>query len=89
MSDTLRLRIVFALLMSLLMSFLMTLWVTWLNLGLGPDFIARWRHAFLAAWPAAFLIVVLCGPTMQTLSARALRRLTPRRRAPDPGAVPR
>ncbi|AXK38820.1 DUF2798 domain-containing protein [Crenobacter cavernae] len=70
MSDTLRLRLVFAglmsCLMSCLMSLLMTGWVTWLNLG----FAGFWGRAFVAAWPAAFAIVVVFGPQVQRLSQR-------------------
>ncbi|MFW8696062.1 DUF2798 domain-containing protein, partial [Mesorhizobium japonicum] len=62
MSDAVRLRFVFSLLMSFLMSFLMSAWVTWLNIGLHADFILRWREAFLAAWPVAFAVVILCAP---------------------------
>ncbi len=70
MPHALRLRLIFALLMSCLMSLLMTAWVTWLNLGSGPLFLAHWRHAFIAAWPAAFSVVVLLAPAMQRLSLR-------------------
>ena len=70
-----RLRLVSASLMSMLMSFLMTAWVTWLNIGIRPDFLARWAHAFLAAWPAAFVIVVLCAPAVQGFSLRLVQRL--------------
>ena len=56
MSEMFRLRLVFALLMSLLMSSLMSGWVTWLNIGLHPDFLLRWQYAFMAAWPAAFTV---------------------------------
>ncbi|UGQ47421.1 DUF2798 domain-containing protein [Massilia endophytica] len=66
----LRLRLTFAGLMSLLMSGLMSAWVTWLNLGLSPAFPSRWLHAFVAAWPAAFLIVVLAAPKVQRLASR-------------------
>lgn len=68
MSHTLRLRLIFALLMSCLMSLLMTAWVTWLNLGSGPVFLPHWGRAFIAAWPAAFGIVVLLAPTVQRCS---------------------
>ena len=70
MSDLFRLRLVFALLMSLLMSSLMSGWVTWLNIGLHPAFITRWLYAFMAAWPAAFTVVMLCGPLVHGLSQR-------------------
>lgn len=79
MSDALRLRCVFALLMSLLMTLLMSAWVTWLNIGLHPDFLLRWRHAFLAAWPVAFCAVMLCAPAVQQASRQIVLRL---KRAP-------
>ncbi|WP_432377674.1 DUF2798 domain-containing protein [Duganella sp. P38] len=49
MNPALRMRTMFALLMSLLMSSLMSGWVTWLNLGLGPNFLPHWQTAFMAA----------------------------------------
>lgn len=39
--------------MSAIMAGLMTGFVTWLNLGIQPDFPARWGHAFIIAWPIA------------------------------------
>ncbi|WP_229509259.1 DUF2798 domain-containing protein [Massilia sp. CCM 8734] len=70
MSNQFKTRLLFSVVMSALMSFLMTGWVTWLNLGFGPDYPARWMRAFLAAWPAAFTIVMLCGPTVQRFCQR-------------------
>ena len=70
MSTATRLRFTFALLMSCLMSVLMTGWVSWLNLGLGPDFAWQWARAFVAAWPAAFAIVLAMGPAVQRASQR-------------------
>ena len=70
MSYTQRLRLVFAALMSLWMSLLMTAFVVWLNLGLDAAYLRHWGHAFAAAWPAAFTIVLLFGPSVQRLSQR-------------------
>ncbi|QEL56925.1 DUF2798 domain-containing protein [Chromobacterium paludis] len=67
-------RLLFSLLMSAAMSFLMTAWVTWLNLGLTSDFLARWFHAFASAWPAAFIAVLLLAPPVQKLTLRLLNR---------------
>lgn len=75
MSDALLLRCVFALLMSLLMTLQMSAWVTWLNIGLHPDFLLRWRHAFLAAWPVAFCAVMLCAPAVQQASRQIVQRI--------------
>ncbi|WP_174873260.1 DUF2798 domain-containing protein [Vogesella oryzae] len=70
MPAPLRLRLLFALLMSCLMSLLMTAWVTWLNLGAGPAYFAHWGRAFVAAWPAAFTAVLLLAPAVQRLSLK-------------------
>lgn len=78
MSDALRLRCVFAFLMSLLMTLLMSAWVTWLNIGLQADFLPRWHHAFFAAWPVAFCAVMLFAPRVQLMSRSIVARLARR-----------
>ncbi|KHA77428.1 hypothetical protein NC77_18345 [Janthinobacterium lividum] len=75
MSEALRLRCVFAFLMSLVMTLLMSAWVTWLNIGLQADFLPRWRHAFFAAWPVAFCAVMLFAPRVQVISRNIVARL--------------
>ncbi|KKO64639.1 hypothetical protein VM94_01343 [Janthinobacterium sp. KBS0711] len=86
MSEALRLRCVFAFLMSLLMTLLMSAWVTWLNIGLQADFLPRWRHAFFAAWPVAFCAVMLFAPRVQLMSRSIVARLA--RPAPACPACP-
>ncbi|MBE3637750.1 DUF2798 domain-containing protein [Mangrovicoccus algicola] len=71
-------RLIFALLMSLVLSFLMTFFVTWLNLGFVPDFVARWMTAFRIGWPCAAVISFLFGPMILRLSLR-LDALVPAR----------
>ena len=78
MSEALRLRCVFAFLMSLLMTLLMIAWVSWLNIGLQADFLPRWRHAFFAAWPVAFCAVMLFAPRVQLMSRSIVARLASR-----------
>ena len=63
-------RLAFTLMMSFTLSVLMTLWITFINLGAAPDFLARWLKAWLLAWPAAFVIAFITGPTIQKLSMR-------------------
>ncbi|MGK5055606.1 DUF2798 domain-containing protein [Janthinobacterium sp. LB2P49] len=75
MSEALRLRCVFAFLMSLIMTLLMSAWVTWLNIGLQADFLPRWRHAFFAAWPVAFCAVMLFAPRVQLFTRSIVARL--------------
>ncbi|MEC4720107.1 DUF2798 domain-containing protein [Noviherbaspirillum sp. CPCC 100848] len=58
--------------MSLVMSVFMTCWVTYINLGMRPDFALQWGRAFLMAWPAAFLIAFLFGPLLQRVTQRLL-----------------
>ncbi len=78
--------ILFSILMSIALSSLMTFWVTWINLGLRPDFLSLWGHAFSMAWPAAGLIAFVLGPRVMAISvkvdgwlqARADRCSTPR-----------
>lgn len=75
MSQSPLLRFVFSGLMSLWMSLLMTAFVVWLNLGFGNAYLLHWRHSFLAAWPAAFVIVLLFGPVVMRLSEALVTRL--------------
>lgn len=73
MSEALLKRLLFSLLMSCLMAFLITAWVTFINLGYSPNFVRHWMRAFLLAWPAGFLVVVLCAPTVQNITSRLLQ----------------
>ena len=73
MPFTLKLRTLSSAIMSLLLAALMTAWVTWLNLGFTAHFVGLWLHAYVCAWPAAFVIVVLLGPSVQRLSLRLLQ----------------
>lgn len=66
----LRTRMIFAFLMSLLMTVIMSGWITWLNIGLHPEYMVRWGRAFLAAWPAAFIAVMTIAPMVQRLTQR-------------------
>lgn len=54
-------RVVSAALMSMLMSLFMTGWIGWLHAGWPALAPVRWGHAFLAAWPAAFVMVIVLG----------------------------
>ncbi|WP_028104352.1 DUF2798 domain-containing protein [Pseudoduganella violaceinigra] len=66
----LRTRMIFAALMSFMMTVIMSGWITWLNIGFHPEYTARWGRAFLAAWPAAFIAVMLIAPTVQRVTQR-------------------
>lgn len=63
-------RMVFSFFMSLPLAFLMTAWVTFLNLGLAPIFLEKWLIAFFMAWPAAWGVAFLFGPSVAKLTAK-------------------
>lgn len=54
-----KLRIIFALMMSMVLGVMMTGWVTWLNLGWDEQFFSNWMRAFVSAWPMAATISFL------------------------------
>jgi len=64
-----RLPLVNAINMSILMVFIMTAIITFINTGYDSDFYSRWVNAFLLAWPAAFLIILIMGKRVQKFSA--------------------
>ena len=55
-------RFIFPVMMSAVMAFLMTALVTFINLGLPPDFIRRWLGAFAIAWPFAAISAFVASP---------------------------
>ncbi|WP_232504321.1 DUF2798 domain-containing protein [Shewanella benthica] len=67
-------RIVFSLLMSFVLSLLMTLWITWINLGLQPNFLWLWAKAFILAWPAAASISFLFAPKVHKLTEKIVSK---------------
>lgn len=62
--------LVFSLLMGTTMVTLVTCIVTLVNVGLVPDFLARWGHAFLVAWWVAIPVLYFFGPRIRRLTAR-------------------
>lgn len=71
-------RLVLALVMSSVMVFMVTLLVTFLNLGLRPDFLLQWAKAYLVAWPVAagtaFAIMPAARRVTDQIVARMERR---------------
>jgi len=64
-----RLVLINSVLMSVLMVFIMTALVTFINTGFDSDYLSRWVHAFIFAWPAAFLIILIMGKRVQKFSS--------------------
>lgn len=55
-------RFIYPALLSGIMAFLMTAIITALNLGIPPDFVARWLKAFVIAWPCAYAAALIAAP---------------------------
>jgi hypothetical protein len=50
---TAKTRFILVVIMSSMMVFMVTLVVTYVNLGMRPDFLGRWVKAYFIAWPVA------------------------------------
>lgn len=62
-------------LMAGIMAFLMTAFVTWMNLGFPSDYISRWLHAFILAWPLAVIAAYIAIPISARATGKILRAL--------------
>jgi hypothetical protein len=71
-------RLILAALMSSMMVFMVTLLVTYLNLGLRPDFLLKWGQAYVIAWPVAATTAFLVMPMARRATCRILFMLESR-----------
>jgi hypothetical protein len=71
-------RLILAALMSSMMVFMVTLLVTYLNLGLRPDFLLKWGQAYVIAWPVAVTTAFLVMPMARRTTCRILFMLESR-----------
>ena len=68
-------RFILAAVMSAMMVFMVTLVVTYVNLGLAPDFLWRWAKAYIIAWPVAATTGFLVFPLARGATEGIMRRL--------------
>lgn len=68
-------RFILAAVMSSMMVFMVTLIVTYLNLGLRPDFLLQWVKAYFIAWPIAALTGFLVMPMARRAADGIVRRM--------------
>ena len=68
-------RMILSLMMSSVMVLMVTLIVTYLNLGLAPEFLAQWAKAYVIAWPIAATTAFLIMPGCRRLTDRLVARL--------------
>ena len=65
-------RFILAATMTSMMVAVVTLVATWLNLGLGHDFVLQWAKAYIIAWPIAAVIGFMVLPLSRRITARIL-----------------
>jgi hypothetical protein len=58
-----------------IMTFLVTMVITYVNLGLPPDFLRRWMIAWAVAWPVATVGAFIAIPAADRLTARIVALL--------------
>ena len=58
-----------------IMAFLMTAVITFINLGMPPDFLRRWMIAYAIAWPFATLAAFVAVPIADRATAFIVRKL--------------
>jgi Protein of unknown function (DUF2798) len=64
--------LLFAFFMSVLMALLMSGVLTAIHLGFTQNFIGKWLHAFLLAWPITFPSIVLLAPIVRKTVAKVI-----------------
>jgi len=68
-------RIIFAVLMSFTLSLIMSAWITYVNIGMHPDFVRFWMNAWALAWPAAGIISFIAGPLLHSLAYKIANKI--------------
>jgi hypothetical protein len=58
-----------------IMAFMMTAIVTFINLGLTPDFLRRWMIAYAVAWPLATIAAFVAVPIADRVTAFIIGKL--------------
>ena len=57
------------------MAFLMTALITFINLGLPPDYLRRWAIAFAIAWPFATIAAIIAIPIAKRATSFIIEKL--------------
>ena len=61
--------------MTAVMVFMVTLIVTFVNLGLPPDFLTQWARDYVIAWPIAASTAFLVMPAARRATDGIMRRI--------------
>lgn len=62
----------FSLVMGAMMISIMTFVITWVNVGLGPQFIAMWGKAFAIAYAVGVPVIFFLAPVARKITGRIL-----------------
>jgi low affinity Fe/Cu permease len=62
----------FSVVMGAMMISIMTLVITWINVGLGPQFIAAWGKAFAIAYVVGVPVIFFLAPVARKITGRIL-----------------
>jgi hypothetical protein len=65
-------RLIFPILATAMIVFVASAVVTFMNIGLHPDFVRRWLSAFLVGWPVAAVTAFLVLPTARSATLRII-----------------
>ena len=62
----------FSVVMGAMMISIMTFVITWVNIGLGPQFIAIWGKAFTIAYAVGVPVIFFLAPVARKITGRIL-----------------
>jgi hypothetical protein len=62
-------KLIRSIIMAGIMTFVVTAAITFINLGLPPDFLRRWMIAWVVAWPFATLAALVAVPVADRATA--------------------
>jgi len=63
---------VFSIVMGTMMISIMTFVITWVNVGMGPQFIAAWLRAFVIAYIVGVPVIFYLAPLARKITASIL-----------------
>jgi hypothetical protein len=66
-------RFIFPITMAFFMALLMTAVITFINLGLPPDFVVKWMKAFVIAWPLASCVAFIAVPLARRITGAIIK----------------
>jgi hypothetical protein len=72
-------KFIFPVIVTAIIVFVVSCLVTFLNIGLPPDFVVIWLKAFFTAWPLAAVVALFAVPAARRLTQQLVALLEGRR----------